>query len=241
MFTQNDCCHLQNGYQPHYHAADSVLTSGLTFISQQIWNRIFIAHAILGRWVMIEQSSAGKRSMYIHISGWHAFCFGALSSLTVIRWHRWHAGLGGAGCGGGAPVPLCLQQVWGFFAVPLGQERQLSVWFSWSIARCLAIAAFTLIGPGNTTPHFISTRTSALGFLISCCVSSIVARKNRSSAIVAIFKARCMSDCSSCTRPSCLAIVADMLKTYKKYVAASRVRIGCYLNHRCLRSLLYGH
>jgi len=32
----------------------------------------------------------------------------------------------------------------------------------------------------------------------------------------------CMSDCSSCTRPPCLAKVADMLKTYKKLVAASK-------------------
>jgi len=30
--------------------------------------------------------------MYIHISGWHTFCFGALGSPTVIRWGRWHSG-----------------------------------------------------------------------------------------------------------------------------------------------------
>ena len=30
--------------------------------------------------------------MYIHISGWHTFCFGASNSLTVITWHRWHSG-----------------------------------------------------------------------------------------------------------------------------------------------------
>jgi len=51
---------------------------------------------------------------------------------------------------------------------------------------------------------------------------------------------RCMSDCSSCTQPPCLAIAADMLKTYKKLVADSWVRIGCYLNHIRLRSLLSG-
>jgi len=79
------CCRLQNGCQLHYHAADSVLTWGWTMISQQIWNKIFIAHAILGIWIKIEISSTVKRSIYIHILGWHTFFFGALSSLTVIR------------------------------------------------------------------------------------------------------------------------------------------------------------
>jgi hypothetical protein len=39
--------------------------------------------------IKIEKSSAGKRSMYIHISGWHTLCFGA---LTVTRWRRWRSG-----------------------------------------------------------------------------------------------------------------------------------------------------
>ena len=51
-----------------------------------------MTHSILGIWIMIDKSSAGKRSMYIHISGWHSFCFGALSSLTVTRWGRWRSG-----------------------------------------------------------------------------------------------------------------------------------------------------
>jgi hypothetical protein len=33
-------------------------------------------------------------------------------------------------------------------------------------------------------------------------------------------KCKCMSDCSSFTQPHCLAILADMLETYKKVVAA---------------------
>jgi len=33
-----------------------------------------------------------------------------------------------------------------------------------------------------------------------------------------------MSDCSSCTRPPCLTIVAEMLITYKKLVAASKMK-----------------
>ena len=58
-------------------------------MSQQIWNKICIAHVILGIRIKIEKLSAGKHSIYTHISGWHTFCFGALSSLTAIRWRRW--------------------------------------------------------------------------------------------------------------------------------------------------------
>jgi len=81
-----------NGCQLHYHVADSVLTCGWTIISQQIWNRIYIMHAILGIWIKIEKSSAWKWSMYIHLSGWHSSSFGALSCLTVIRWRGWRFG-----------------------------------------------------------------------------------------------------------------------------------------------------
>jgi len=126
----------------------------------------------------------------------------------------------GIGClsrsGGGAPVPLRPQCVGRFCAMPFWQGRQWSVGFSQSIAGCLSIAALTFLWPGNSTPRFISSRTSARGFLIRNCVSSIAARKNPPVAILVIFKARCMSDCSSCTQPTCLATVADMLKTYKE-------------------------
>jgi len=126
----------------------------------------------------------------------------------------------GVGClsrsGGCAPVPLRLQRVWGICAVPFWQGRQPSVWFCQSTAQCLPIAAITSLCPGNTTPRFFSSRTSAWGFLIGNCVSSIAACENSPLAILAIFKARRMSDCSSCTPPPYLAIVADMLKTYKE-------------------------
>jgi len=86
------CCRLQNGCQLHYHAADCVLTCGWTFISQQIWSKICITHVILGISIKIDKWRAEKRSMYIHISGWHTICFGALSSLTAIRWGRTGSG-----------------------------------------------------------------------------------------------------------------------------------------------------
>jgi len=81
-----------NGCQLHYHAADSVLTSGCAFISQQIWIEIFIALAILGICIKIETLSVGKRSMCTYISGWHTFNFWILSSIIVTGWHRWHSG-----------------------------------------------------------------------------------------------------------------------------------------------------
>jgi len=159
-------------------------------------------------------------------------------------WEGWNAevlpvgpggvpGSGGVGSGvcslrrsgGGAPVPLRLQRVWGFIAVPFWQGRQPAIWFWRSIAGCLCIAAFTFLCPGNSTPRIVSSRTSERGFLMRYFVSSIAAREKPSLAILAIFNARCMSDCSSCTRPPCLAIVADMLKTYKILVAASNNEI----------------
>jgi len=122
--------------------------------------------------------------------------------------------------GGGAPVPLRLQRVCGFFAVPFWQERQLDIWFWRSIAGCHYIAAFSISCPGNSTPRIVCPRTLPRGFLMMYFVSLITVREKPSLAILAIFHARHMSDCSSCTRPPSLAIVADMLKTYKTVVAA---------------------
>ena len=128
--------------------------------------------------------------------------------------------------GGGAPVPLRLQHVCGFLAVPFWEGRPPSVWFWRIIARGLSITAFTVLCPGNSTPHFVSSLTSARGFSIRYCVSSLVVRKNPPVAILAIFNAMRMSDCSSCTQPPGLASVADMLKTYTKWVAGSSNETG---------------
>jgi len=83
---------LQNGCQLHYHTADSVLTSGCSCICQQIWIKIFIALAILGRCIKIEIFSARKRSVYIHISGWHTIEFRGINCLSITGWHRWRSG-----------------------------------------------------------------------------------------------------------------------------------------------------
>jgi len=75
--------------------------------------------------------------------------------------------------------------------------------------------------PRQLNSRFFPSRTYAWGFLIRNCISSNAPHENLPLAISTIFKARRMSDCSSCTRPPCLAIVADMFKTYQKLVAAS--------------------
>jgi len=130
-----------------------------------------------------------------------------------------------SGSRGGAPVLLRLQCVWGFRDAPFGQWLQTFVLFPWSIACCFSIAAFTFLCPGNTTPRFSSSQSSAHGFLIRYRGSSIADSGDPPLAILAILKARRKSDCSSCTRPPCLAIVADMVKTYKILVAASTSQI----------------
>jgi len=122
--------------------------------------------------------------------------------------------------GGSASVPLHLQHVSGFFALPLCQRRYPSDWFRRSIAGCLTIAAFSLLCTGHSTPRFFSSWTSARDYLIRYCVSSSATRQHPPLAILAIFNAKHMSDCSSCTWPPCLTTVADMLKTFKKLVAA---------------------
>jgi len=105
------------------------------------------------------------------------------------------------------------------------QGRHPSMWFWPSVARCLAIAAFTYLCPGNSTSCFLSARTSAWDLLISYCVSSIAVCEHPALAILEIFKARRRLDYSSCTWPPCLTIVVDMLKTYTNLAAASNNEI----------------
>jgi len=116
---------------------------------------------------------------------------------------------------------LRLKRISGFFEDPLWQVRHPFMWFWQSIGGCLSIPAFTSLCPGNSTPSFFSYRTLAQGFLIRTCVCSIDVRQNPRLTGLAMFKAGHMSDCSSWTRPPRLALVADMLDTYKRLVAAS--------------------
>jgi len=132
--------------------------------------------------------------------------------------------LGGdvTGCHGGTPTTLHLQYVCAFFAVSCWKERQLHMWFSQTTAGSLSITAFTLQCPGNATHPLYSSRTLVWGFVIRCRISSIMGCQNPCWDILAIVKARLMLGCSSCTEPHCLSRVADMLKTYKTLVTASK-------------------
>jgi len=68
-------------------------------------------------------------------------------------------------------------------------------------------------------------RVGCEGVLNMNCASSSAACENPPLAILAIFNTRRMSDYSCCTWHPCLAIVADMLQTYKILVAASQNEI----------------
>jgi len=105
----------------------------------------------------------------------------------------------GIASGGYAPVSLYCQRVCRFFAVPLWQRMVLSVWFSQTITGCRYIAAFTFLFPENTTPHIFYSRTLVRDFWIRYCIFCIVVCEISPGAILAIFKARRMLVCFSCT------------------------------------------
>jgi len=48
--------------------------------------------ALLGIYIKIDKMSAGKRSMWIHISWWQIVCLGTLTSLSIAGWHRRRSG-----------------------------------------------------------------------------------------------------------------------------------------------------
>ena len=57
------------------------------------------------------------------------------------------------------------------------------------------------------------------------CLSSIAGCKNPPVSILAIVKARSMSDCFSGTRPPCLAMIAGVLKSRNKLLLLN-MRLG---------------
>jgi len=88
-------------------------------MSQQVWNEIFIAHVILGK----NRALGSGVCIYTYAGG--------IPPVLELSWSSdgtgGDLGRGGAGLGGGAPLPLRLQLVCGFFAVPFGQGRQPSI------------------------------------------------------------------------------------------------------------------
>jgi len=143
---------------------------------------------------------------------------------TPSIWELWapsmspggaNGNLGGGGASSGADmhVSMGLEHGCGLLARPFWNGRLPSIRFSQTIAGHVSIAAITFLCPGKTTSIILPTWTSKGGVLIKYCMSSSAALENPPLAFVAIFNWRCISDLSLCTRPSCLAIVADMLKT----------------------------
>jgi hypothetical protein len=88
-------------------------------MSQQIWNKIFITHAILGK------NQALESEVYIYTYAGGIPSVSDLSSSSAGT--GGDLGRGGARLGGGAPLPLRLQCGSGLFAVPFEQGRQPSV------------------------------------------------------------------------------------------------------------------
>lgn len=96
---------------------------------------------------------------------------------TPSIWEPWDVSLssgsagdmqcsGGIGCGRGTPGSLHLQHVHRYFTGPFWQIRQLSIWFSRTIARCHAIKEFTLPGREDSTPPVFHSQTLIRGILI---------------------------------------------------------------------------
>ena len=189
--------------------------------------------AILGICIKSTQFSRGKRSLWIYISSQQIDNFEMLCSSIVSQWCGWRLGqrrhrLWGRLSSSGGWRSTCS------FASPDGLpilcdatlERKAYIRVvSTKQRRVSSIAVFTILCSGNSTFRYCSSQTSAQHLLIRYCVSSVATGENPLLAILAVCKARRVLDCSSCTRPPCLAIVADMLKSYKKLVAASKNEI----------------
>jgi len=174
--------------------------------------------------------------MRIHISGQQIDDFRRLGSGSVSSWGEWegwrarrmwsrlwipHSVSGEWRCTCSFLFPACLRILCGAI-------------FARKAAGCLVLAkhcrvflyrSLHLVMPRKLNTLLLLFSDNSRGFLIRYFVSSIAAHEKPSLAILAIFNARRMSECASCTRPPCLAIVADMLQTYKPLVAASNNEI----------------
>jgi len=180
---------------------------------------------IHGICIKLEKLRDGKRSMYPDISVWHTVNLGTLSCLTDTRWCRWQSG-------------QRWRWFWWRFTSFIASPECAWVPCSAIFARKAAIrliltnhcrqsfyCSIRLSIPRNSTASVFPSRTSEWGFLFRYCISPVVVCENPPLANFAIFKAKCTLNGSGCTRPPCLAIVADMFKTYTKVVAASKNEI----------------
>jgi len=99
--------------------------------------------------------------MYIDISGWLTFCFGALITLTVIRWRRWGSGPGWrrswwrCTCGFVTPASL-----WILWCAILAKKTAVRLGIP-NHCRVYIYRSFHLIMPGkHNTPHLLFSNFS---------------------------------------------------------------------------------
>jgi len=204
--------------------------SVLTFISQHIWIKIGIVLSIL---IIFEIFRTGKSCMWIRISGQQIDDFSRLSSGSVTGWGGWRAwrrwrGLwnplsvsGGWRCTCSFTCPACLQILCGAIWARKAAGRLVFT----KHCRVSLYSNLHLIVPRKLNTPLLFFSDLGAWFLYEIFRFLNCGAQKPSLAILAIFNARRMSDCSSCPRPPCLVIVADMMKTYKTLVDASNNEI----------------
>ena len=109
--------------------------------TQQIWNKIFIVFAILGKCIMISKFSVWKWRMHIQTPGWHTVDFITFVSLSVPWWCKWRSRLTWPSgqrcrrfwwrCGSSFAPPACLQIVCCIILAWKAAGRMIFIKYCW--------------------------------------------------------------------------------------------------------------
>jgi len=180
--------------------------------------------AILGWSIERKEFSTGKGCVWVCISGLQIDHLGPLSCGTDTSCGGWHLGRrwrrlwsrlsesvrGRCACSFGYPscLRILCHAIWATKAsgrLVLTKHGRVSFYRSLHLSKPRRLNTLLLLLSD------LGTRLFDQELRFHYCGAW-----TPSLAIFATFMARGMSDCSNCTRPPCLAIVADMFKTYKK-------------------------
>jgi len=180
--------------------------------------------AILGRCIKSKKFSTGKRWMWIPISGCQIDELGTLRSGIVTGWGDKHSGKRccwlqsrlsasvGCGCTCSFASPACLRMLRSAIVAGKASSGVVLIKYSpVSFYRSLHLAMPRKL-------HICHLLISDLGARLLhqiFCFPHCRARKPFFGHCGHI-QGQAHVDCSVCTWPPCLAIVADMLTTYKK-------------------------
>jgi len=197
---------------------------------------------ILGIDINIDNLSIGQRSIHKHISSWYIYNYGTIGSLIMNERRRW-------------------QSAWRWPEVGCGRCVLVVVKVHLSLVPsvCLPILCAAIVAR-KAAIHLIFSNHSQVS--VYCRLRSLMLKKrnsplplplyfsarflhqvlhfhycraqNTSLAILAVFKARRISDCSGCTWPPLFAIVENTLTAEIKLLAESKSEIR-------LLSLPYTH